>query len=73
MIAGLINLIVWLLVLGILVAVVYYVVDAIPLPAPINRIVKVVCVVLVALVVIMLLLNLIGVGGGIDVPKITSG
>lgn len=73
MIAGLVNLIVWLLVLGILVALVYYVVDAIPLPAPINRIVKVVVVVLVALAVIMLLMQLIGVGTGLDLPKIAGG
>lgn len=72
MITGLINLIVYLLVLGIVVALIYYVVDAIPLPEPINRIVKVAVVVLCALAVILLLLQLIGVGGGVDLPKIAS-
>ncbi len=73
MIQGLIQLVVWLLVIGILVALVYWVLDAIPIPEPINRIVKIVLVVLVALVVILLLLQLIGVGGtGINLPKLSG-
>jgi hypothetical protein len=70
MVSGLLGLVIWLLVLGIVVALVFYVTDAIPLPAPINRIVKIVVTVLVCIVVIALLLNLIGVSTGIDVPKI---
>jgi hypothetical protein len=72
MIGALINLIIWLLVIGILVALVYWVLDAIPIPEPINRIVKVVLVVIVALVVILLLLQLLGVstGPGINLPKL---
>ena len=73
MITGLVNLIVWLLVVGILIALVYWIVDAIPLPQPINRIVKLVVVVVAALVLILLLLDLIGVGGGLDLPKVTAG
>jgi hypothetical protein len=69
MIGGLVTLIIYLLVLGILIALVYYVVDAIPLPPPINRIVKLVVVVLAALVVIVLLLNLIG-AANINLPKL---
>lgn len=74
MIAGLINLIIYLLVLGIVVWLVFYVVDAIPLPEPLNRIVKLAVTVIVALVVILLLLQLVGVGGvgGIDLPKVVS-
>ena len=67
MIPALINLIIYLLIVGILVAIVYWVIDAIPLPPPINRIVKIVLVVLVALVIIVLLLQLIG-GGGVQLP-----
>ena len=70
MIPALINLIVWLLITGILVALVYWVLDAIPIPEPINRIVKVVLVVLVCLVVILMLLNLIGVSTGVNLPKL---
>ena len=72
MIPALVNLIVWLLIVGILIALVYWVLDAIPLPDPINRIVKVVVVVVAALVLILLLLQLIGVGGGMDLPKLTT-
>jgi amino acid transporter len=70
MISALITLIVYLLILGILIWLVYYVVDAIPLPEPINRIVKLAVVVVCALIVIVLLLNLLGAGVNIDLPKI---
>lgn len=72
MIAGLVNLIVWLLVVGILIALVYWVVDAIPIPQPINRIVKLVVVVLAALVLILLLLQLVGIDGGLNLPQVTG-
>jgi hypothetical protein len=73
MIAGLINLIVWLLVVGILLALVYWVLDAIPIPDPINRIVKIVLVVVACLVVILLLLDLVGGGiQGVNIPKVTA-
>jgi hypothetical protein len=70
MIAGLINLIVYLLIAGILIAILYWVLDVVPIPDPINRIIKIVVVVLVALVVVLLLLQLVG-GGGINLPKVT--
>ena len=72
MIAGLINLVIYLLVLGIVAWLVFYVVDAIPLPQPINRIVKLAVTVIIALVVILMLLNLVGVGTGVDLPKVTG-
>jgi len=74
MIMGLITLIIYLLVIGILIALVWYVLDAVPIPEPINRIVKVVVIVIAALIVILLLLNLIGVGGAsLNLPKLTTG
>lgn len=69
MIPALINLIVYLLVVGILLALVYYVLDAIPIPEPINRIVKIVIVVVACLVVILLLVQLLGVSGA-GLPKL---
>lgn len=69
MIGGLIGLIVYLLIIGVLLALVYYVLDAIPIPQPINRIVKIVIVVVACLVVIMLLLQMVG-GGGVNLPKL---
>ena len=71
MIGGLVNLIVYLLVVGILIGLVYYVVDAIPIPQPINRIVKIAIVVIAALVVIILLLDMIGAGDGVKLPRVT--
>lgn len=70
MISGLVTLIVWLLVVGVLIALVYYVADAIPLPQPLNKIVKIVVMVLACIVVLVLLLNLIGVSTGVDVPQL---
>jgi hypothetical protein len=70
MIPALINLIIYLLVVGILYWVVVYVVDAF-IPDPPARIIKVVLIVIIALVVVMALLNLIGVGTGIGLPKLT--
>jgi hypothetical protein len=60
-IAALINLLIYLVVLGIIVALVFWVVDAIPIPQPFNRIIKIVATVLVVLIVILLLLNLAGI------------
>jgi len=73
MIAGLINLIVYLLILGILLALVYWVLDAIPIPQPINRIIKIAIVVVACLVVVILLLQLVGgVSGDLRLPKVTQ-
>jgi glucan phosphoethanolaminetransferase (alkaline phosphatase superfamily) len=72
MIPALVNLIVWMLIVGILYAVAVWVIDTIPLPNPMNRIVKIVLVVVIALVVILLLLDLVGVGTGLDLPRVTT-
>lgn len=72
MIPALVNLIVWLLIVGILLALVYWVLDAIPIPEPLNRIAKVVVVVVAALVLILLLLQLVDISTGVDVPKLSG-
>jgi hypothetical protein len=69
MIPALISLIIWLLVVGILYWVAVYVVDNF-IPDPPARLVKVVLIVIIALVVVLALLNLIGVGTGIDFPRL---
>lgn len=71
MIPALINLIIYLLVAGILIWLVLYVVDAIPIPQPLNRIIKLVVTVLAALIVILLLLQVLGIGTNIGpLPKL---
>lgn len=71
MIGALINLIIWLLIVGVLLALVYYVLDAIPIPQPFNRIIRIVIVAVFVLVVVMLLLQLTG-GGSLNFPRLTQ-
>ncbi len=70
MISLLVNLIIYLLVVGILYWLVIYVVDAIPIPMPANRVIKIVLTVLVALVIILLLLQLFGAATNIRLPEL---
>jgi glucan phosphoethanolaminetransferase (alkaline phosphatase superfamily) len=73
MIPALINLIIWLLIVGILVGLVFWVLSEVPgIPEPIVRLIRVVIVVIVVLVVVMLLLQLVGSGGGMNLPKIVG-
>jgi len=65
-IATLITLIVYLLIVGILLALVTYVVRAIPIPDPLGRIIVIAAVVIGVLIVLVLLLDLIGVGSGLS-------
>ena len=73
MISALINLIIYLLVLGILYWLVIYVLDTIPIPDPPNRIIKIALMVLVVLIAVILLLDIVGGGTGFNLPKITTG
>lgn len=70
MIGGLVTLIIYLVIVGLLIALVWYVLDAIPIPEPLNRFIKIAVVVVACLVVILLLLNLAGVGGTLNLPKV---
>ena len=72
MIAALINLIVYLLVVGLLYWLVLYVIDTVPIPDPPARIIKIALMVLMVLVVILLLLQMIGGVSGIDLPKLAN-
>ena len=70
MIPALVNLIFWLLILGILVALAIWVLGQLGLPEPIQRIIYVAVVVVVVLVVVLLLLQVVG-GGSVSLPKLT--
>ena len=70
MISALITLIIWLLVVGILYWIVVYVLDAIPIPDPPNRIIKVVLAVVFALAILLYLLDILGVNTGVNMPKL---
>ena len=70
MIPALIQLIIFLLVIGILYWVAVYVIDNF-IPDPPARIIKVVLVVVIALAAVVVLLNALGVNTGIETPKIS--
>ena len=63
MIGALINLIFWMLILGILVALAMWVLTQLGLPEPIARIIRVVIIVIVVMVIVLLLLQIVGGGG----------
>jgi hypothetical protein len=66
MIGTLVTLLIYLLILGLIVGLIYWVTDAIPIPQPINRWIKIICVVIVALVAILILLQVAGGAPGIS-------
>ena len=59
---SLINLLIWLIILGLVFYVIYWAVNQIPLPAPFNVVVRVV----LALIVVIVLLS--ALFGGFHVP-----
>jgi hypothetical protein len=71
MIGLIINLIIYLLILGILYYLFVYVVDSF-IPEPPQRILKVAAIVVLCIIVILLLLDLIGGSGSFHLPKITT-
>jgi len=70
MIPALVNLIIYLLILGLLYAIANYVVNEF-IPEPPKRMIKVVLVVVISLVAVLLLLDLVGVETGMDLPTVT--
>ena len=60
-----ISLLITVLVVCLVIGLIYYVLDAVPVPDPINRIAKIVTVVIGALIIIMLLLDVAGVDTGL--------
>jgi hypothetical protein len=68
-IGGLINLLIYVVIVGLLVWLALYVISIIPLPAPFGQVAKVIIYVIAILIVILLLLGL--VNGGM--PVIVAG
>lgn len=63
MVQALIVLLVIILVIGLI----YWVIDAVPVPQPLNRFAKIAIVVIGCIAVIVVLLNLAGVSTGVPV------
>jgi hypothetical protein len=64
MITSLIYLVVYIIVLGLIVWLLNYLIDIVPLAEPFNRVAKIALMVVAILIVILLLLNFIGVIDG---------
>ena len=64
MITGLIYLVVYIIVVGLILWLLRYVVNTIPMDEPFRRIANIIIVVVGALIVILLLLNFVGILDG---------
>lgn len=64
MIAALIQLVIYIVVLGLVFWLLNYLIDTVPLPDPFARIAKVIIAVVAVLIVLMLVLQLLGVSTG---------
>jgi hypothetical protein len=60
-VAALINLIIVLLIVGALLALVHYVITAIPIPDPAGRLIRIAATVVAVLAIILVLLQMLGV------------
>jgi FtsH-binding integral membrane protein len=67
---ALLTLIIYLAVVGLLYWLIVYVIDAIPIPDPPARIIKIIAMVILVLIIISLLLNLLGLSTGLDMPRL---
>ena len=57
----LVHVAIYLIVLGVVVWLIFYVIDSVPIPDPLGRVIRVVVMVLAVLIAILVLLSLIGV------------
>lgn len=62
MIPALITLIVWLLIVGIVYWLALYVIQAVPIPDPPARFIRIALTVILVLVILNLILNMVGMG-----------
>lgn len=62
MISALVTLLIYLLIIGIIVWLVLFIINTIPLPPPFGQVARVIVIVIACLVVILLLLDLLGSG-----------
>ena len=69
MISTLLTLVIYCLVLGLIVWLVHYVIDVIPISEPFARIAKILVIVVAVIIIILLLLSLID-GGPARLPRL---
>lgn len=56
---------IYLLIVGVVIGVIWWVCDYVPVPEPLNKLIKVVSIVIGAIVIIYALMGLAGIGGGL--------
>jgi len=71
MIPALVNLLIFLIIVALVIGLVFWVCDFLPIPEPFNKFVKGAAIIVGVLIVILLLLQLTGAVGTIAVPKLT--
>ena len=69
MIGTLVSLVIYLLVVGLIVWLLMFLIDYVPVPDPFNRVAKIIIMVVAVLIVIILLLGLVGEGPGLRLPR----
>jgi hypothetical protein len=65
MLAALIHLVIYIIVVGVIVWLLLYLNDTIPVPEPFHKVVRIVVIVVGVLIVILALLSLVGVDYGL--------
>jgi len=60
MIASLVHLVIYLIVVGVILWLLLYLIDTVPMPEPFHRVARVVIIVVGVLIIILLLLNFVG-------------
>jgi len=72
MITALFTLLIYMVVFGVIWWAVEYAINALPIPDPPARFIKIAMVIIFALVLVTLLLGLAGVSTGVDLPRIRA-
>jgi hypothetical protein len=65
-----ISLLIYILVVGLIVGLIYYVCDALPIPQPLNKIVKIASMVIGVLVIILALMQVAGIDTGMPLRRL---
>jgi hypothetical protein len=71
-VAGLVNFVIVLIIVGMVFWLLHYLLTTLPVPEPFRTVGRTVLIVLGVLICILLLLDLIGIGGGLRLPRIAN-
>jgi hypothetical protein len=69
-IGALLSLIIYALVVGLLLWLLFYVLQQFPLPDPMGRIVRVAAIAVAVIIMVLILLDLFGAGGPLRLPRL---